>query len=71
MRKCHEFETDLGAADVRQPRNRRSIKINMSLKMRPYTRWPACLPATFVGVGCILVGCADLEAVAVTLASAK
>jgi hypothetical protein len=33
---CTEFETDLGAAFVRQPRTRRSTKINMSCGMRPY-----------------------------------
>ena len=37
LRKCHEFETDLGDIAVRQPRNRRSQKINMSHKLRPYT----------------------------------
>jgi Homeodomain-like domain len=36
MRKCHEFETDLGAIAVRQTRNRRSDKINMSREVRPY-----------------------------------
>ena len=36
-RKCHEFETDLGEIAVRQPRIRRSRKINMSRAVRPYT----------------------------------
>jgi hypothetical protein len=28
-KKCHEFETDLGDIALRQPRTRRSHKINM------------------------------------------
>lgn len=37
LRKCHEFETDLGVVAVRQPRTHRSHKINMSRGLRPYT----------------------------------
>ncbi len=37
-RKCREFEIDLGAITVRQPRSRRSHKINMSRAVRPYSR---------------------------------
>jgi hypothetical protein len=36
-KKCHEFETDLGDIAGRQAKNRRSIKINMSRVVRPYT----------------------------------
>jgi hypothetical protein len=35
-RKCHERETDLGDVAVRQPRTRRSNKINMSRAVRSY-----------------------------------
>jgi hypothetical protein len=38
LRKCHGFETDLGAIVVRQLRKPRSNKINMSSDLRPYTR---------------------------------
>jgi len=37
LRKCHELETDLGDIVMRQPRTRRSRKINMSGVVRPYT----------------------------------
>ena len=37
VKKCHEFETDLGDIAVRQPRIRRSNKINMPREVRPYT----------------------------------
>lgn len=37
LRKCHGFETDLGAIVVRQLRKPRSNKINMSSDLRPYT----------------------------------
>jgi hypothetical protein len=33
LRKCHEFETDLDASVMRQLRNPRSDKINMSRHM--------------------------------------
>ena len=36
FRKCHESETDLGDIAVRQPRTRRSAKINMSYEVRSY-----------------------------------
>jgi hypothetical protein len=36
LRKCHEFETDLGASVMRQLRKPRSDKINMSREVRPY-----------------------------------
>jgi hypothetical protein len=38
LRKCHEFETDLGARVVRQLRKPRSGKINMSREVRPYSQ---------------------------------
>jgi hypothetical protein len=37
LRKCHEFETDLGARVVRQLRKPSSGKINMSREVRPYS----------------------------------
>ena len=37
LRKCHEFETDLDDIAVRQPRTRRSRKINMSREVRACT----------------------------------
>jgi hypothetical protein len=37
LRKCSDSETDLGDTAVRQPRTRRSQKINMSGGMRSYT----------------------------------
>jgi hypothetical protein len=35
-KRCHEFETDLGDAAVRQTKIRRSNKINMSRGVRAY-----------------------------------
>jgi hypothetical protein len=40
LRKCHDFETDLGDIAVRQPITRRSNKINMSCGVRPYSVRP-------------------------------
>jgi hypothetical protein len=36
QKKCHETETERVWPPVRQPRTRRSQKINMSRDMRPY-----------------------------------
>jgi hypothetical protein len=54
QRKCHGIETDLCDIVVRQVRNPRSSKINMSRGMRPYTTHVGShLRLHFLKFGCI------------------